>query len=1006
MKTTPILVLVYSTLIASAGETGLRVRFGMTDSTPTAWDGTVAVEPGQVTALQGWRFAAADAADGTSGWKASTRRATPQRRTNNPRAAARLNAAAGAGPITDNGVLIMLRDTTEESRVLLKTPKGELNFRLADLPYGRVLTEFNGAIEIERTAASSQLTTERTDDDFPSAAIGPDNTLYVAYTSFTPGLNRDERARQWTQAPDDLSFLAKPAGGDRLFLRHGRAGAWSDPIAVTPGLGDIFKSALAVDGRGRAWIIWAERRNGNFDLFVSSFADGKLSEPDRLSAHAGNDIHPVAATDALGRVWVAWQGARDNVFRILSRHQRDDLNGWTAETQVSPQKENCWSPAIAASAGSGTGKIAIAWDTYEKGDYDIWMREWSTEGSSRNAQPVANSTRYEARPTATYDSYANLWVAWEESGETWGKNWGALVQNQGLPLYSDRQIALRIWTADQHWSEPNAPHTAALPGAGTPRRVNALPVPSPEPESTTRQQAREAQTRARVPYNNISRLFTDGEGRVWLLARSRASDFRGPLGSVWLEYATFFDGQAWTGPVLIPNSDNLLHNVPAAVRSPEGGVLIAHSSDHRQHRQLRRTGQGGNAALNADNDPFDNDIFVSQLRTTGRPDAASLKRAEAQAEANPQPSPATLKERGEVARCRAYRTQINGKELRILRGEFHRHTEISGDGGNDGPLEDMWRYGIDAAAMDWIGNGDHDNGNGREYTWWLIQKTTDAFHLPGAFDPMFSYERSVRYPEGHRNVVFTQRGVRTLPRLPITTREHEGNAPDTQMLYKYLKQFGGICAVHTSATSMGTDWRDNDPEVEPMVEIYQGCRQNYERPGAPRSPTANDAIGGWEPKGFINLALLKGFKFAYQASSDHRSTHISYALVYAENASRQAIFNAMKARRVYAATDNIIADFRCLADGKEHFMGADLSAKSAPQFKIRLLGTAPLSKVVIVKNDEEVHTVEPQSNDAEFTWTDPHPAAGKTSYYYVRGEQSDGELVWASPIWVKYSSDN
>ena len=39
----------------------------------------------------------------------------------------------------------------------------------------------------------------------------------------------------------------------------------------------------------------------------------------------------------------------------------------------------------------------------------------------------------------------------------------------------------------------------------------------------------------------------------------------------------------------------------------------------------------------------------------------------------------------------------------------------------------MWRYAIDAAGLDWIGNGDHDNGGGKEYTWWLIQKTTDLY---------------------------------------------------------------------------------------------------------------------------------------------------------------------------------------------------------------------------------------------------------------------------------------
>ena len=59
--------------------------------------------------------------------------------------------------------------------------------------------------------------------------------------------------------------------------------------------------------------------------------------------------------------------------------------------------------------------------------------------------------------------------------------------------------------------------------------------------------------------------------------------------------------------------------------------------------------------------------------------------------------------------------------------------------------------------------------------------------------------------------------------------------------------------------------------------------------GSPRSPTANDAIGGWKPKGFVNLALLKGYKFSFQSSSDHTSTHISYALVYADGNSREAV---------------------------------------------------------------------------------------------------------------------
>jgi hypothetical protein len=201
---------------------------------------------------------------------------------------------------------------------------------------------------------------------------------------------------------------------------------------------------------------------------------------------------------------------------------------------------------------------------------------------------------------------------------------------------------------------------------------------------------------------------------------------------------------------------------------------------------------------------------------------------------------------------------------------------------------------------------------------------------------------------------------------------------------------------------MGTDWRDNDPVVEPMVEIYQGCRMNYERPGAPRCPTEDFNLGGFEPLGFVNLALLKGIKFSFQSSSDHGSTHISYALVYAEDNTREAMLAAMKKRHTYGATDNIIADYRCRAGGREYMMGDAFESKEPPTVSIKLIGTQPFAKVTLVKDDVEHVLAEPNKAEFEMTWTDKNATPGKESYYYVRGEQTDGELVWASPMWITY----
>lgn len=310
---------------------------------------------------------------------------------------------------------------------------------------------------------------------------------------------------------------------------------------------------------------------------------------------------------------------------------------------------------------------------------------------------------------------------------------------------------------------------------------------------------------------------------------------------------------------------------------------------------------------------------------------------------------------------------------------------------------DAYRYAIDAASLDWLGCCDHDAGN-HEYSWWLIQKYTDAYYLGPQFVTLFNYERSVQYPEGHRNVLFAQRGIRPLPRLPKTADDSPPDpAPDTQMLYRYLRQFHGVSAPHTSATSQGTDWRDSDPAIDPLVEIYQPARQSYERENAPRGVSATDAIAEYRPKGFVSQALLKGIRIAFEASSDHWGTHMAYTNVWVTDRTREGLLEAIRKRRVYGSTENILADVRC----GNHFMGEEFRVTDAPVISVKLWGTTDFARVYIIKDDQYVHSVAPHAKYVSFAWKDMNSAKGATSYYYVRGEQKDGELVWVSPMWIK-----
>ena len=142
---------------------------------------------------------------------------------------------------------------------------------------------------------------------------------------------------------------------------------------------------------------------------------------------------------------------------------------------------------------------------------------------------------------------------------------------------------------------------------------------------------------------------------------------------------------------------------------------------------------------------------------------------------------------------------------------------------------------------------------------------------------MFNYERSVAYPEGHRNVIFAQRGVRVLPRLPITSGRAGGTRPTPQMLYAYLKKFNGIVALPHQRHEHGHRLaRQRSRQPNRWSKSTRATGRTTKCPDAPRTNSEKDSIGGWRPKGFVNLALEKGYKLAFEASSDHISTHMSY----------------------------------------------------------------------------------------------------------------------------------
>jgi hypothetical protein len=943
----------------------LRLMLGIGDARPENWNGEVTLDRGEVVGIEGWRFREGDRVEGTRGWKAQTRRVRHKPSVAESAEAARLRPDRVGPSVVPTGVVVTVA-APADTVLTVRTEQGSFRVTLADLSAGAARRYLEGKVEAQRVPEAIALDDGPAQVDFPAAAADAQGTVWIAYVDHAP--HGPEVFEALTQRPRDFSEYVPRSGGDQIRLLRFRGGNAGAPIDVTGPDRDVWRPAVGIDAAGRVVVAWSENQDGNWDLFSRRYDPGaqSWSATTRLTNAPGTEMGVVlaAAPGGGGPVWMAWQGWVNGQADIFAA----PLDSPERAVNLSATAANEWAPAIVVDASGG---VHVAYDTYQAGNYDVMLRSLAADGAPGRTVSVAASDRFEVRPSLAVDSRGRIWVAYEERTAHWGKDANDLVNGRGSTLYRTSAVRVRCLDGGRLLDAPD-------PLAQAPAPVRAM--------------------------NSFPRLAADRSGRIWLAFRHREEVVWGDnvvlvLGGVWLEYATSLAGAAWDIPQVLPRSDGLLDNRPALAVPSDGPVLIVYGGDGRLRREVESTPELARRYWTHSGTPAgvsNHDLQIAALRS-GEPAAPVDPVAERPATSTPGASGSAVHagEKDDVARMRAHQIRAGGKSYRLLRGEFHRHTELSQDGGNDGALEDMWRYAIDAAGLDWIGNGDHDNGGSKEYTWWLVQKTTELYHVPRVFTPLFTYERSVAYPGGHRNVMFPYRGVRTLPRLVDAKgvrTDVAGKDEDAAMLYAYLHELGGVCAAHTTGTGGGTDWRANDREVEPFVEIFQGFRNSYEHVGAPRAPTG----AALKAKGMIWNALALRYRLGFEASSDHVSTHTSYAVVLAEEHSRQAIFEAFQKRHCYAATDNILLDVR----SGDHLMGDEFATEGPVTLQVSVHGTAPIQRIDIIKDSVYAYSTEPHTVAASFTWTDEAEPKPGLSWYYVRAMQEDGELAWGSPMWV------
>ena len=154
----------------------------------------------------------------------------------------------------------------------------------------------------------------------------------------------------------------------------------------------------------------------------------------------------IAPASRDGHLFVAWQslsaaktGEPTSDIWLRELHQ----GKWREPVRVSESPKSDWEPALAAGPD---GRAWVAWDTYDRGNYDVMFRAYRGGRLERRCGRVTSSERFEAQADVAVDAQGRPWIAWNESGVNWGKDQGFLITPpMSTPLHQERSIRVVMW---------------------------------------------------------------------------------------------------------------------------------------------------------------------------------------------------------------------------------------------------------------------------------------------------------------------------------------------------------------------------------------------------------------------------------------------------------------------------------------------------------------------------------------------------------------------------------
>jgi hypothetical protein len=283
-------------------------------------------------------------------------------------------------------------------------------------------------------------------------------------------------------------------------------------------------------------------------------------------------------------------------------------------------------------------------------------------------------------------------------------------------------------------------------------------------------------------------------------------------------------------------------------------------------------------------------------------------------------------------------------------GDLHGQTRATV---GTGTIEEYFTFGRDVALLDVMCHQANDF-QVTEAEWQRLRRQIERFHADGRCVIFVGYEWSGMTPGGgDRNVMFRSDSASLHRSSHAEVDDMADAATDCFPVTELFAQFRGRDDV-LLVPHIGGRYADvvgfHEPTLEPVVEIYSDWGR-FEW-------LLEDALRAGYRVGVV--ANSDGHKGRPGASHPGASTFGAYGgltCVLAESLTREAVFEAIRARRCYGVSAAQRIDVELSVNGLP--MGAEGRATGPVRVTGRVAGTGPLERVDVLRGLDLVRSVSP-----------------------------------------------